>query len=106
MDGLIKWLEQHMAPCFYKKFFNVECPGCGMQRSFLELIKGNFYESFMLYPALSLIIFLILLLIAHLIFDFKHGAKLIKWLFILNAVIIVISFIIKQTQGSEACCPH
>jgi len=60
----------------------------------------------MLYPALSLIIFLILLLIAHLIFDFKHGAKLIKWLFILNAVIIVISFIIKQTQGSEACCPH
>ncbi len=105
MNSVIKWLEQHMAPCFYKKFFGFECPGCGMQRSFVALLRGDFYESFLLYPPLFLIIILLLLLVTHLIFDLKHGAKALKWLFILNAVVIIVSFIIKQTQVDAGCCP-
>ena len=106
MSSLVEWLEQHMAPCFYKKFLGVECPGCGMQRSIIALLKGDFYESFMLYPALPLIIILIVLLIVHLIFKLKYGAIALKWLFILNAAVIIISFILKLTQENDACCPH
>ena len=95
-----------MMPCFYKKFLGVECPGCGMQRSIIALLKGDFYESFMLYPTLPLIIILIVLLIVHLIFKLKYGAIALKWLFILNAAVIIISFILKLTQENDACCPH
>ena len=95
-----------MMPCFYKKFLGVECPGCGMQRSIIALLRGDFYESFMLYPALPLIITLIILLIVHLIFKLKYGAMAIKWLFVLTTAVIIISFILKLTQEKVACCPH
>ncbi|MCB9174321.1 MAG: DUF2752 domain-containing protein [Flavobacteriales bacterium] len=81
--------------CPYKKYFNIDCMGCGMQRSFIELLKGNLVESFMLYPALLPIIAMILFLPLHLVFKFKHGASVLKYFFIFNISIVVISYIIK-----------
>lgn len=92
---IIEWLESHMQSCFYKKYFGVECPGCGMQRSFVELLKGNLYESFLMFPALIPTITLILFLILHLIFKFKNGANILKNLFIINTTIVVLSYIYK-----------
>ena len=92
---LIEWLESHQQACFYKKFLGVECPGCGMQRSFVELLKGNFLESFILFPALIPTISLIVFLVFHLIFKFKNGAYILKILFILNTSIVVLSYIYK-----------
>ena len=56
VQNLIGWLEGHQLPCMIKKFFNFDCPTCGLQRSIIELIKGNVLESFRLYPALIAII--------------------------------------------------
>ncbi|MCB0380854.1 MAG: DUF2752 domain-containing protein [Flavobacteriales bacterium] len=81
--------------CPYKEYFNIDCMGCGMQRSFIELLKGNLVESFMLYPALLPIIAMILFLPLHLVFKFKHGASVLKYFFIFNISIVVISYIIK-----------
>ncbi len=69
--------------------------GCGMQRSFIELLKGNFLESFMLYPALLPLIAMIVFLPLHLIFKFKNGATILKYAFIFNISIVVISYVIK-----------
>lgn len=93
-----------MLPCFYKKFLGFECPGCGMQRSIIALFRGELYESFLLYPPLFFIILLLVLLIIHLIFKLKHGANILKWMFILNAIVIIISFIIKLTYTNNGCC--
>ena len=95
LEKLIKWLESHQQACFYKKYLGVECPGCGMQRSFIELLKGEFYESFIMFPALIPTIFLILFLIFHLIFKFKNGANFLKIIFIINTTIVVLSYIYK-----------
>lgn len=95
LDKLIRWLESHQQACFYKKYLGVECPGCGMQRSFIELLKGNFVESFVLYPALLPTIGLIGYLFLHLLFKFKNGANVLKNLFIINAIIVVLSYIYK-----------
>lgn len=92
---IINWLESHHQDCFYKKYFGIECPGCGMQRAFIELLKGNFVESFILFPALIPTIFLIFYLILHLIFKFKNGANILKILFIINTSIVVLSYIYK-----------
>jgi len=51
-ESLIQWLQEHMFPCFYKQAFGISCPMCGFQRSIIELIKGNFIESFLQFPAL------------------------------------------------------
>ena len=95
LDKLIYWLESHQQACFYKKYFGIECPGCGMQRSFIELLKGNFYESFILFPALIPTIILVVFLFLHIIFKFRNGANILKILFIINTSIVVLSYIYK-----------
>ena len=58
--NIINWLEQRELTCLFKQYFYVDCPGCGFQRSIVELIKGNVEESFLLFPTTSaLIIFVI-----------------------------------------------
>ena len=62
--NLITWLEQSELPCLFKKYFHVDCPGCGFQRSIIELLKGNIGESFLLFPTtFALIIFFVGLLV-------------------------------------------
>lgn len=91
-------LESYLLPCFYKKYFGFDCPGCGMQRSFLALINGNLSESFILYPALIPIILLFTFLVLHIKFKFTFGARLLKVWFICTCVIIMVSYILKITQ--------
>lgn len=95
LERIVNWLESHQQACFYKKYLGIECPGCGMQRSFIELLKGNFIESLILFPALIPTIVLILFLISHLIFKFKNGASILKILFIINTSIVVLNYIYK-----------
>ena len=61
---MITWLENHLLPCQLKSILGIECPLCGTQRSFVQLLKGNFAESFAIYPPLIfvLIYFVILTL--------------------------------------------
>jgi hypothetical protein len=77
----------------YKALLGLECPGCGMQRSFIEMLKGNFINSLTLYPALLPSMLLVVLLIFHLIFKLQRGAAMLKILFLMNALIIVLHYI-------------
>jgi len=93
--GWINWLEKKQAPCFYKSVFGVECPGCGMQRAFIALLRGDLTGSLALYPALIPTIIMIIYLTAHIMFKLRNGAKILLWMFIVNAVIIVSSYLYK-----------
>jgi hypothetical protein len=95
LEDIIGWLERHLQPCIYKENLGFECPGCGLQRSLIELLKGNLVESIMIYPGLLPTIGLFIFLILHLIFNFKNGATLLKYIFITDVMIIMISYIIK-----------
>ena len=55
--NIISWLEQGELPCLFKKYFHIDCPGCGFQRSIIALLKGNIAESFLLFP--TTIVFMI-----------------------------------------------
>ncbi len=94
--GLITWLENNLLACPYKKYFGMDCLGCGMQRSFVALLKGDFASSFYLYPALIPLIGLFLFLIVHLIFKFRKGGIWLKYLFIFTVSIVVVNFILKE----------
>jgi hypothetical protein len=94
---MINWLEQHLSPCFFKSHFgNLECPGCGMQRSLIALLKGDILESLHYHVALIPFIITISLLIAQLIIKHEKGGKWVMWAFIITTGITVVQFIIKQ----------
>jgi hypothetical protein len=95
MNQLADWLERHMMTCYYKQLSGIDCPGCGMQRSFIFMLKGNFGASFHSYPALLPVLFTLTLTAIHLCLKLKNGAALIKYSFIITISIVVISYILK-----------
>ena len=84
-----------MISCSWKSTVGIECFMCGFQRSFLLLLKGELYESFILFPALIPLLSTFILLGIHLYFDWKNGAKWITFLFSISAVLMLISFSFK-----------
>jgi len=97
-EQLIQWLEAHLQPCVYKQKLGIECLGCGFQRSLIALLKGNLWESILLYPGLIPMLALFAFLILHLIFHFRKGATILKYLFMTDAAIILTHYIIQITQ--------
>jgi hypothetical protein len=92
---LAKGLDDYMLPCLWKQTFNIDCMGCGMQRSISLILSGDLVAAFYMYPAIYSLIALFSFLVLHLKFQFKNGHRIIFGLFLLNISIIVISFIIK-----------
>ncbi|MCA6363541.1 MAG: DUF2752 domain-containing protein [Bacteroidetes bacterium] len=93
MDAFIHWLEHSMLECPIKSHFGVSCPGCGFQRSLILLLNGNIWGSIVRFPALLPFLSTWLMLFAHLLFKFRHGATALVWLFGTTAVCILANFI-------------
>ena len=66
-----------------------------MQRAFVVLLRGDLIGSFKLYPALIPTIAMLMLLVVHLVYHLKNGARILMWLFVFNIIIIFISYIYK-----------
>lgn len=87
-----------MLPCVNKKIFGIECLGCGTQRAFMLVLKGEFAEAFRMFPAIFTTI-LLFIFIGLLIFDKKRNYNtIVSGLAIINAVIMIISYIYKITN--------
>ena len=93
--GFADWLEKRQLSCFYKSALGIECPGCGMQRALIDLLRGDLIGSLKLYPALIPTVAMLVLLVVHVFYQLKNGAKILMWMFVFNAVIIVFSYICK-----------
>ena len=95
MHLLAKGLEDYMLPCLNKKLFGFECLGCGLQRSVALLLRGQFVESFMMYPGLYTLIALFGFILVNSFKNFKNGNKIITILAIMNVAVIVGSYLLK-----------
>lgn len=93
-NNFTKWLEEHELPCMYKSLFGHECPGCGMQRAFVELLKGNFTDSIYIYPGLIPLILTLIFTLLQIIFKWEKGGKIIILSTIVTVLIILISFVV------------
>jgi hypothetical protein len=72
-----------MIPCFYKYFFDFECPGCGFQRSILAFLDGKLFLSIEFFPGLlPLIVFAFLEVLSSL--KVYNGNKWKKITFLKN----------------------
>jgi hypothetical protein len=93
--GLVDWMERNMLTCPSKKWLHMECPGCGLQRSVIALFRGDIHTSLSLYPATIPLLVMLAFTALHLRFDFRHGAVVIKYLYIGTAAIVFLFYIYK-----------
>ncbi len=89
-------MEDYMLSCMWKKTFNVECFGCGIQRAMALILRGEFTAAFYMYPAIYTLIAMFLFLGLHIKYQFKNGHKILLGFFIINISIIVISYFLKH----------
>lgn len=91
-------MEEFMLPCLNKQLFGIDCLGCGAQRAFLLVFRGEFSAAFKMYPAVYSLLILISFLIVNLFIKFKNDWLLKAGLIILNAVIIIAAYAFKMSH--------
>ncbi|QBA65570.1 DUF2752 domain-containing protein [Muriicola soli] len=84
-----------MLPCLSKQVLGIDCPGCGIQRSVLFLIQGDFLAAFKMYPAIYPILGLFGFLVLDQFFKIKFANKISITLMITSVLLILINFLIK-----------
>ena len=89
--------ESWMLPCVSKKITGMDCPGCGIQRSISFLMKGEFIDSFLMYPGLLPIIALFSFLILDIFVSIKNSEKIKLFLTFFTLGTVLISYAIKMT---------
>lgn len=87
-----------MLPCMNKSLFGIDCIGCGTQRSLLLVLNGEFTMAFYQFPAIYSTLLLFGLIGLHLIDKKRNYQKIIIGLAIINALIMIISYIYKITN--------
>ncbi len=91
-------MDEYMIPCMNKKLFGFDCLGCGTQRAFSLLLKGDLAGAFHMFPAIYTTLLLFGFIALHLIDKNRNYHKVIIGLAITNAVIMIISYIYKMTN--------
>jgi len=95
LTTLLLLMEDFMLPCLNKKFFGINCPGCGAQRSLSLLFHGEIAEAFQMYPATFTLIPLLGFLLADNFFNIKYANKIIITLMVSSVVLILGNYILK-----------
>lgn len=75
--------------CVFLKFIGIPCPGCGMTRAFISLIKLDFVKAI----KYNIVIFFMPYIFMYIFLDFKH--KIHNVILIIIAVIAIINWLIK-----------
>jgi hypothetical protein len=89
-------IEDFMLPCPIKKYFGIECFGCGTQRAVVMVFEGRFTEAFHMFPA----VYTVLLFFATVVLNFvdrkRNYSNILVFLAIFNAIVMVISYFYKH----------
>lgn len=99
VDFSIGWLEDHTLPCPFRYLTGCDCPGCGLQRSILRLLKGEFQESIQIHPAGIPFVLLVVFILVHLKMKWSFAPKVINWLLASIVFISLVNYIMKWNAG-------
>lgn len=96
---MLEWLEAHQLSCWIKSVIGIECPGCGMQRAVLLLLKGDFGTSFSVYPGLLPLLLFLILIVLKICGIKKIQPELLKITGFVCLATILISYLLKLTNA-------
>lgn len=88
-------MEEYMIPCLSKKLFGIDCFGCGIQRSFVLLMQGEFESAFYMYPAIYSMLLFFTVIGLQLLQKNRNYHPWIVSLGIITATIMVVSYFYK-----------
>ena len=91
----VQFIAAHLLPCPSRKYLHIQCPGCGLQRSFVALLQGHPLDSFVLYPATVPIIVLFIFLCLHLWYRYRNGALWLRRIYLFCAAVVVLQYVYK-----------
>lgn len=80
-------------PCIFHKITNLYCPGCGVTRMILSLIKLDFYQAFRYNSLITIFVPFILFLLIDFIIKWITGNKNYFYIKIPNKIWIVLLII-------------
>ena len=92
---MITWLEKHMLSCAWKSLFGIDCPACGMQRSFIYLLKGDITASLMVYPPLPVVLLFFVALGLYIINKKIISKKIIATCSWLVLAVVLLNYVVK-----------
>jgi hypothetical protein len=95
LDGFTHWLETHLLQCPFKKQFLIDCPGCGLQRSLVALLRGDISQAWHYYPPTFPMIVLFVFTFLHIRLAVPQGAFIIRLLYITCAIFIIVNYSLK-----------
>ncbi|MBL7810865.1 MAG: DUF2752 domain-containing protein [Bacteroidetes bacterium] len=84
--------------CPSKKYFGLDCPGCGMQRACYSLVQGKPIQSLKYNPGALPFLLLLVFTMLHLRFRFKHGHRVILAGFIVTVAAMWTAFLFKLSH--------
>lgn len=93
ITAIITLEESDMLPCLSKQILGMECPGCGIQRSIALLLKGEFLNSFLMYPGLFPMLLLFAFAAINHFMNFRNGSKITGILGGITVFFILLNFI-------------
>jgi hypothetical protein len=85
-----------MIPCVSKTLFGVDCLGCGFQRGFFLLLKGDFVAAFEIYPALYAVLIFVGILGLHISDKTHNYKKPLSVMAIISFVFMVVGYYYKH----------
>ena len=91
-------MVNYLLPCAYKSLFGIDCPICGFQRALVWLLKGDFTQSFSIYPPLLPVVFLMMIFSLHLFKRKLISRNFLNYYSLLVLTFISVNYIIKLTM--------
>ena len=89
-------MENYMLPCLFKKYFGVDCIGCGFQRALDLLFHGEFVKAYYMFPAIYTSLLFFVFAAYYLVFPSHKNSKIVVFLAISNAIIMIASYVYKM----------
>src|SRR5680860_131224 len=88
-------VKDYMLPCMTKQFLGFDCPGCGLQRSIVFLLQGDFVAAFKMYPAIYPMVLLFSFIGLKHIVSIRFENKITFGLLLATFLTIFTNFILK-----------
>jgi len=88
-------MEEFLLPCINKQLLGIDCYGCGGQRAFVFLIKGDFISAFKMFPAIYPLLLLLGFVLLNIFLKFKNDFVIKISLILITVGVMVINYFIK-----------
>jgi hypothetical protein len=88
-------LNRFLLPCLNKHIFGIDCLGCGLQRSLIQVFEGNFKLAFFQFPAVYTTLLFLMVLGFHFVDQSRNYSKALIASAVINGTTMLLAYFYK-----------